>query len=175
MSDSASVLLGVVQSFTEPKERFIRGEINKLIKLNCPDQPDPIGFIFQDQRYLTHLNLTILQYGNAPYLRNSPSCTPLNSRFVEEYADVLDEAAKLLKTKQTIYKVLTLLQNKAIGIQEVRDAIPDIIVNTLPFALAPRKELDPCFMVKHNPRIMSMYRMITPVLQEYAIYHTLGK
>lgn len=150
----------IVKVLFEPDARRIAAWIDRIIKKNeeCLGKDNVHCFLY-----------------NGDFYRQSNVRGHIQYRPALDYS-LWDEMDRLLKDQKQIdldrsfcKQALVMLLERCMTIQEVRDALPDCVAETMPQLQGIERRFEPLWSIKTNPRAMRQVEKIMPKLEMYSV------
>lgn len=151
----------IIKCLFEPDNRRIQGWIDSLCKKHGElTGSDMYGFIYGGVYYRPS-NLT----GAIP-----PGKQVVHPNLASDVEDLLLSKKSIDSEKQKIRQTLYMLLEPTDGsLQQIRDALPDCVVDCLPTIKHMSRTRDPAFTLAGNPRAIRQYEKTLHKMEEYSI------
>lgn len=147
-----------------------RRRIDKLILALCDrntifKQKACFGFMYKGERFVPQC-----------YRNNPREIRVLPGLAHELQKDVMDfdrDYSKLHTDMVHVKQLLTLLLSQCSNKQEVRDSLPECVVNLTDLRNMPRCIQDPAFLIRNNVHFLREYERTLPKIEFYSVTHML--
>ena len=170
LSNSYQILDKIITILFEPEARRIDKLVSRLNELNHRAKGKPCyGFMHMGEVYVPseHIDSFRAVHGR----RGASQAVPtLAITLMDEARDFLAEVNKVKSDKDLIRQVLFKLIFQAGSKQEIRDALPECIVQLLPeLKNYNRQQNDPAYLIRSDWRAVRDYEKALPKIELYAM------
>lgn len=165
---TASNADAIIKKLFEPEERRIQGIVDELFLANkaIKKQDQIYGFMHMGKRYLPTQFLAVK---SAMHKQLLPS---LAFELLEQANAFQADVSKVEADKAQIRQAIVLLIEQTNGGQELRDALPDCIVNLFPQLAQIRRLIqDFTWLIRSNPYAIASVEKALPKMEFYAATH----
>lgn len=106
--------------------------------------------------------------------KRSTALAPVAFSLLDEARSFTTDHTMVENDKQEIRQLLFKMLHVCNDTQEVRNSLPDAIVNLFPeLSQLKRTLVDPCYYVQLDPRTVALYHRLVPKIEMYAMGHLL--
>lgn len=159
------IITHIIATIFAPEDRRLAGWIDRMCKANKEAYRPELGPIAgQLQGFIF----------NGVFYRPSDVTGPISGRKALHMSlwgemETLEKDKKFVDTdkqfvQQTLYSLLDPCQTE----QDIRDALPECLINTLPTTSRLPRTREPAFTIEGNDRAMRQYLKILPKIEVYA-------
>lgn len=159
----------IIQRLFTPETRRIDKMIESLTERNSlAKKKTTYGFLHMGQVYVSESNKPLFA---ALHGRNSKVPVPsLSIEFANEASAFINDVTVINRDKSRIRQVLFKLIYQANSKQEIRDALPECVVQTIEgFKDIPRTRNDCAWLIRDDWRSVRDYEKILPKIEFYAM------
>ena len=149
------------------ENRRVDAMIEKLNQKNSEIKKKVLyGFVHMGERYFSESSKAQV----AANRRQKITLPTLAFELLPEASAFISDINKLKLDRDQIKQVLFKLMYQANTIQELRDAVPEVIVPLIPeFTGISREILDPTYLIKSDWRAVRDYEKVLPKIELYAM------
>lgn len=165
MLDNVNKVIGhLLLKLLEADERRLQKRIDEIIHMNSEGNKDPLamnGFVYQELHYKKEGQHYLAAY---PNLQDH-----LHNEMLDFIADKDRVDLDRQKIKQILFKLLTDCKDS----QDVRDVLPECLLQFLPGFVNKERTRDPAYNLKNDPRGYSQYKSVLVRIEMYSIANLL--
>lgn len=93
----------------------------------------------------------------------------LHARLHQEMEDWLQQEQEVLANQRMISQTISVLLNPCKTLQDMRDALPECVVNGVPELAKLSRQNDAAYTIQNNPRALRQYEKILPQIEIYSV------
>lgn len=127
------------------------------------------GFIHMGQQYIPEATKHLARVG-----RKNTALPPLAIGLINEARAFAHDAETVKRDEEEIRQLLFKLMVNCNNVQDVRNSLPECVVNLLPEVSKHKRTLvDPCYYIHSDRRAVKLYEKLLPKIEMYAMGHLL--
>lgn len=160
LTNSHKIISAIVSSLFTAEERRLGGVKEQLISFNkeCfPNKPHD-GFSYEGSVYVPH-NL----------VRGKPIIVSLHLSLTDAMDEYLSDIQRVWTDRHSISQMLFTLLSQCDSAQDIRDALPDCVVDTLPDLKRLARDKEEAYTLATNARNYRQYLKVLPRIEFYAM------
>lgn len=149
----------IIKCLFEPDHRRIQAWIDKIAEKNSEIQGQDVhGYLYAGVHYRPS--------NVAGFITNKK---PLHSSLAEDMENLLRAKRAVDVEKGKVSQTLFLLLEPCKSEQDIRDTLPECVVDCLPNLKRLERTAEPAFTVADNSRATRQYKKILPKMEEYSV------
>lgn len=160
MTNAYEWIKRIIKALFAPDDRHFASWIDKIAKKNQEILgPQTHGYLYMGVFY---------KPSDYPYRGKPKEVKVLHPSLSSQMDDWLKAKAAVEHEKALIRQTLSLVLEPCQTIQDIRDSLPECLIETIPELTRMERQREPAFTLSNNVRAMRQYEKILPKMEEYA-------